>query len=60
MDASYRVKKRGEKELTVGANDGGAPRYSHHTMNKDFSTAAEGCLDEATRVGKVDKEIVIL
>lgn len=51
--------REGEK-LTVGTNDGGTPRYAHHTMNEDFSTAAQGSLDEETRVGKVDKEILIL
>lgn len=56
---AYRQRGRGNK-LTVGANDGGTPRDAHHTMNEDFSTTAEGCLDEETRVGKVDQEIVIL
>lgn len=52
--------EKGGNKLTVGTNDGGTPRYTHHTMNEDLSTTAQGCLDEETRVGKVDKEIFIL
>lgn len=49
-----------ENKLTVGTNDGGTPGDTHHTVNKDFSITAEGCLNEETRIGKVDKEILIL
>lgn len=45
----------GRNTLTVGANDGGTPGDTHHTMNEDLATAIEGCLDEETRVGKVDE-----
>jgi hypothetical protein len=29
-------------------------------MNEDLATAAEGCLNEVTRAGEVDKQVLIL
>lgn len=57
---AWHLNKKGGKKLTVGTNNGGTPGYAHHTVNEDLPAMAEGCLDEETSVGKVDKEILIL
>jgi len=43
----------------IRCNYGGTPRNAHITVDQHAASAVHGILDEATRIGEVDKDVIV-